>query len=113
MRIRTNITRCWERSWKTTEGFGDGEDSGWDCDQVPNGCRRDIDRRGIEFGSGRGGGKSGMLGDNVDGWKEEEPGNVLWSTRILLVGEHALHQTLEGKRRPRCWKRRGFEWIRQ
>ena len=102
MRIRTIVERCWERSWKRTEGFGNGEDNGWDCDRVPSEYRSDIDKRGIEFGSGRGGGKSGMLGDNMDGWKEEEPGSVHRSTRILLVGEHALHRTLKGRRRPRC-----------
>ena len=100
-------------SWKRTEGFDDEEDSGWGCGQVPNGCRRDIGKQGIGFGSGPNGDKNGMLGDNAGEWMGEGLGSYLWSTKTLLVEECILCLIRGGKWRQRCWKTRWCGWIGQ
>ena len=71
----------WERNWKKIGGYSDEGDSGWGYGWGPSGCSGDIGRRGIDFGNGQDDGKSGMLGDSVDGWKGEEPVNVRRSTK--------------------------------
>ena len=113
VKIRMIVARWWERSWKRTEGFDDEEDSGWGCDRAPSGYKRGIDRRGTDFGNGLGGGRSDMLGGNVDGWMGGEPENFLQSTRTLLVEECVLRQTLGGRKKRRCWRTRWHGWTGQ
>ena len=102
VKIQMIIAKWWERSLRKIAGeFDNEEGSGWGCDWVPSGCKRDIDKRDIDSGNGLGSGKSDMLGDSADGWKGEEPGNFLLSTRIQLAEERVLHQIPEGRKRPR------------
>ena len=100
------VGNWWERNWKRIGECGDEGDSGWGYGRGPSGCSGGIGRQDIDFGSGQDDGKSDMLDDNVGGWKEVEPGNVLRSTRTRLVGEHVLHQIPKERKRPRCWRRR-------
>ena len=50
---------------KRIVGCGDGEDSGWGYDQVPNGCSGGIGRRGIGSDNALGDGRSDMLDGSV------------------------------------------------
>ena len=110
VKIQMIVVRWWERSWTRTEGFVNEGDNGWGCGQAPNGWR-DIGKQGIGFGNGLNGGRNGMLGDSAGEWKGEGLGSYLQSTKTLLVEEHILHQTQEGKRRQRCWRTRWCGWI--
>ena len=69
---------------------------------MPSEYRRDIDRRGIDSDNDLSDGKSGMLDDNVDEWKEEGLGSYLLSTKIQPAEEHILHQIPRERMRPRC-----------
>ena len=99
------VGNWWEKNWKKIGGCDDEGDSGWGYGRGPSGYSGGIGIQDIDFGSGQDNGKSGMLDDNVDGWKEGEPENVLRSTRTRLVGGHVPHQILKEKKRPRCWRR--------
>ena len=101
-KIQMIVAKWQERSRRTVGVFDDEEGSSWGCDQVPSGCKRDIDKRDIGFSNGLGGGKSGMLGGSADGWKGEGLGNYLLSTKTRLVEEHVLHRIPGGRMRPRC-----------
>ena len=104
------VRSWWGRNWKRIEGCGNEEDSGWGCGPGPSEYSGDIDRRGIGFDSVRDGDKSGMLGDNVGGWKEGEPESVRQSTRTRLAGGHVPRWIPKEKRRPKCWRRTRREW---
>ena len=92
-KIQRTVGRWWERSSKWMVGCSDGEDSGWDCGQVPNECRRGIGKQDIGFGNGLDDDKNSMLGGSVDGWKGVGLGSCLRSTKTLRVEERVLHQT--------------------
>ena len=89
---------------------GDEGDSGWGYGQGPSECSGGIDKRDIDSDSAQDGDRNDKLGGNADGWMGGEPVNYLQSTRTLLVGEHVLRQTLGGKTRRKCWRRKR-EWI--
>ena len=102
-KIQMIVVKWRERSLRRTAGgFNDEEGSGWGCDQAPSGCKRGIDKQDIDSGNGLGDGKSGMLGDSMDGWKGEELENYLLSTKTRPAEEHVLHWIPEGRKRPRC-----------
>ena len=100
----------WEKNWKRTGGCGDEGDSGWGCGPGPSEYSGDIDRRGIGSDSVRDDDKSGMLGDNVGGWKEGELESVRQSTRTRLVGGHVPRRIPKEKRRPKYSRRMRREW---
>ena len=103
-RIPTTVVRWSGRSPKGSAGLGSSEEgSGWGCGQVPNECRRGIDKRGIDSGNSLGGGKNGKLGDSGGESKEGGLGSYLLSTKTRPVEEHVLHRTPGGRTRLRCW----------
>ena len=110
-RIWKIVARWWERSWKRTEGFDDGGDSGWGYGRGPNGCSGDIDRQGIGSDNALSGGRNDMLGGSAGEWTGEGLESYLRSTKTLLVEGHVLHQIPKGRMRPRCWKKK-CGWIR-
>ena len=66
-KIPTTVMRWSGKNQKGSAGSDVGEgDSGWDYDQVPSGCKRDIDRWDIGSDNGRGGDRSDMLDGNTD-----------------------------------------------
>ena len=102
-KIPTTVMRWSGKNQKGSAGSDVGEgDSGWDYDQVPSGYRRGINKRGIDSGSGPGGGKNDMLDDSRGKLKEGELVHYLQSTKIRLVGGPVLHQIPKGRTRPRC-----------
>ena len=109
-RTQMIVARWLGKSWKRTEGFGDGGDNGWGYGLGPSECSGGIGRRDIDFSNGQDDGKSGMLGGSVGGWKEGEPENVPQSTRTRLVGGHVPRRIPRGRRRPRRWRRKRRRW---
>ena len=69
---------------------------------MPNGYKRDIDKRGIDLGNGLGSGKNGKPDDSGDELKEGELACYLQSTKTRLVGGHVPRQIPKGRTRPRC-----------
>ena len=66
-KIPMTVVKWSGKSQKGSAGLVDGEEgSGWGYDQVPSGCRRDIDKWGIDSDNDPGGDKSDMLGGSVD-----------------------------------------------
>ena len=111
-KIQTIVGRWWGTSRKGNAGSGgSGEDNDWGYGQVPNECRRDTDKRGIGSDNGPDDDKSDMLDDSGGEWTGEGPARDLQSTRIRLVEERVLRQTIGGKMKPRCWRTMWYGWT--